>query len=363
MRRIARRAVQQAGTIGLDPPFLSRLAEVVVEQMGDAYPELPEHRDEIRGSSPPRRRASRETLARGTRLFEEIAAGGEAISGADAFQLHDTYGFPFELTQELARERGLAVDEDEFEQLMAEQRERSRAGGGGELEVGLRARAASDRVRRLREDRRADGDLRARGARGRALRREAPRVAVLPGGRRPGLRHRLDRERGDGRAGRAGAARRASATIRCSLPRRGLRGRRPRACGRPLVASASRRWRTTQRRTCCTRRSRRCSATTSKQAGSAVRPDKLRFDFTHPAGADVRGARAEVERHRQREGVREPAGAHVRDADRGGAQARRDDALRREVRRRGARDRDPGLLARALRRHARALRLPRSGRS
>jgi alanyl-tRNA synthetase len=135
MRRIARRAVQQAGRIGLDPPFLAGLADVVVEQMGDAYPELPEHRDEIHRILTAEEESFSRTLSRGTRLFEEIAAAGVEISGADAFQLHDTYGFPFELTQELARERGLAVDEDEFGRLMEEQRERSRAAGG--FEVGL----------------------------------------------------------------------------------------------------------------------------------------------------------------------------------------------------------------------------------
>jgi alanyl-tRNA synthetase len=66
-----------------------------------------------------------ETLARGLRLFEEVA-GGEGITGDDAFRLHDTYGFPLELTEELARERGLTVDVDGFQRLMAEQRERSR---------------------------------------------------------------------------------------------------------------------------------------------------------------------------------------------------------------------------------------------
>jgi alanyl-tRNA synthetase len=69
------------------------------------------------------------TLATGIGLFEEIAARG-AISGEDAFRLHDTYGFPIEMTKELARERGLAVDEDGFSRLMAEQRERSRAAAG-----------------------------------------------------------------------------------------------------------------------------------------------------------------------------------------------------------------------------------------
>jgi alanyl-tRNA synthetase len=135
MRRIARRAVQQAGRIGLEPPFLSSLADVVVDQMGEAYPELPEHRQEIERILTAEEESFSRTLSRGLRLFDEVAAAGDAISGDDAFRLHDTYGFPFELTQELARERGLAVDEDEFGRLMEEQRERSRSATGFEVRV------------------------------------------------------------------------------------------------------------------------------------------------------------------------------------------------------------------------------------
>ncbi len=133
MRRIARRAVQQADRIGLDSPFLARLADVVIEQMGDAYPELPEHRTEIGRILTAEEDSFSRTLARGLRLFDEVAAGAESISGENAFRLHDTYGFPFELTQELARERGLAVDEDGFASLMEEQRERSRSAGGSDV--------------------------------------------------------------------------------------------------------------------------------------------------------------------------------------------------------------------------------------
>src|SRR5215813_84716 len=126
MRRIARRAIQQASRIGLDSPFLARLADVVVEQMGDAYPELPEHRGEISRILTAEEESFSRTVSRGLRLFEEIAGTGQ-ISGEDAFRLHDTYGFPFELTRELAHERGLAIDEDEFTLRMEEQRERSRS--------------------------------------------------------------------------------------------------------------------------------------------------------------------------------------------------------------------------------------------
>ena len=135
MRRIVRRAVQQAGRIGLEPPFLAGLADVVVDQMGGAYPDLPEHRAEVHRILAAEEERFSQTLARGMRLFEEVAKGKE-ISGEDAFKLHDTYGFPIELTQELARERGLGVNEEEFTRLMAEQRERSRR-SGAELEVRL----------------------------------------------------------------------------------------------------------------------------------------------------------------------------------------------------------------------------------
>src|SRR5262245_43047533 len=127
MRRIVRRAVQQAGRIGLETPFLARLADVVIEEMGSAYPELEAHRHEIHRVLSAEEERFSETLARGLRLFEEVAGSGN-ISGDDAFRLHDTYGFPLELTQELGRERGLAVDEDRFHELMAEQRKRSQIG-------------------------------------------------------------------------------------------------------------------------------------------------------------------------------------------------------------------------------------------
>ena len=126
MRRIVRRAVQQANRVGLDPPYLARLSDVVIEQMQDDYPELAEHRTEIHRVLSAEEERFGQTLARGMRLFEEVATKGGDICGEDAFRLHDTYGFPLELTQELARERGLGVNDEEFTRLMEEQRKRSR---------------------------------------------------------------------------------------------------------------------------------------------------------------------------------------------------------------------------------------------
>ncbi|HVM16364.1 MAG TPA: alanine--tRNA ligase [Gaiellaceae bacterium] len=124
LRRLIRRSVYQGRRIGLGD--VHRLTRVVAEQMRGAYPELLEHAEEIERVVRAEEDRFRETLDRGTKLFEDAAAGG-AISGEDAFRLHDTYGFPVELTRELAAERGLALDEDAFTRLMAEQRERSRS--------------------------------------------------------------------------------------------------------------------------------------------------------------------------------------------------------------------------------------------
>jgi alanyl-tRNA synthetase len=125
-RRLLRRAIQHANRIGLDRVY--RLPAVVIEQMGDAYPELKEHAAEIESVVRVEEERFSETLARGLKVFEELA-GNDAISADDAFLLVATYGFPIELTQELAEERGQPIDVDGFHGLMAEHREISRAGG------------------------------------------------------------------------------------------------------------------------------------------------------------------------------------------------------------------------------------------
>ena len=131
LRRIVRRAVQQARKIGLDD--LWRLSDVVVEQMAPWYPELAQNRDRIEEVLRGEEERFSETLSRGMRLYEEVAAKG-AVSAEDAFALTATYGFPIELTMELARERGLAVDEPGFDRLMEEHREISRAGADRGIE-------------------------------------------------------------------------------------------------------------------------------------------------------------------------------------------------------------------------------------
>ena len=125
-RRLLRRAIQQAQRIGLDRVY--RMPAVVIEQMGDAYPALKEHAAEIERVVRDEESRFTETLERGLRELDALA-GNPAIDADEAFRLAATFGFPIELTQELAEERGQAVDVDGFRALMAEHREISRAGG------------------------------------------------------------------------------------------------------------------------------------------------------------------------------------------------------------------------------------------
>jgi alanyl-tRNA synthetase len=126
LRRLIRRSVVQARRIGLEDVY--RLPRIVVEQVGPWYPEVREAADEIERVVREEEERFRATLERGTREFEALA-GQPSISADDAFRLAATYGFPIELTVELAEERGQAVDVDGYRALMEEHKTISRAGG------------------------------------------------------------------------------------------------------------------------------------------------------------------------------------------------------------------------------------------
>ncbi|HEX5762802.1 MAG TPA: alanine--tRNA ligase [Solirubrobacterales bacterium] len=133
LRRIMRRAIQQGRTLGLEAPWLGRFAERTIETMADAYPELAEQRETIARWVGDEEESFGRTLERGSELLELLVgeakqAGTSWIDAADAFKLHDTYGFPYDLTKELLAEQGLAVDDAGFEELMEEQRQRARMG-------------------------------------------------------------------------------------------------------------------------------------------------------------------------------------------------------------------------------------------
>ncbi|HEU4705868.1 MAG TPA: alanine--tRNA ligase [Solirubrobacterales bacterium] len=131
LRRIMRRAIQQGRTLGLEAPWLGRFAERTIELMGEDYPELVAERESIARWVGDEEESFGRTLERGTELLERLIAGAELsetswIDAADAFKLHDTYGFPYDLTKELLAEGGLSVDDHGFEELMEEQRTRAR---------------------------------------------------------------------------------------------------------------------------------------------------------------------------------------------------------------------------------------------
>jgi alanyl-tRNA synthetase len=133
LRRIMRRTMQQGRVLEIEGPLLEPLYGRAVEVMGDVYPELPAQREVIAKWARAEEESFGRTLAQGERMLAEIVArAGDAgtswVSAEDAFRLHDTYGFPYEMTKELLSEEGLSVDDQGFEALMERAREVSRSG-------------------------------------------------------------------------------------------------------------------------------------------------------------------------------------------------------------------------------------------
>jgi len=129
LRRILRRAVRYGRALGFREPFFYKLVHVLADTMGSVFPELRERKEQVEEVIQREEEAFNKTLDRGIELFlEEVSRlDGKRLSGAFAFKLYDTYGFPFDLTELMARERGLSVDAAGFEQLMEEQKARARA--------------------------------------------------------------------------------------------------------------------------------------------------------------------------------------------------------------------------------------------
>jgi len=129
LRRIIRRAIRHGYKLGQGDPFFYRLVESLVGEMGQAYPELAGARDHVERVLRQEELRFAETLEQGMRILEEAIAGlsGEVIPGEVVFKLSDTYGFPMDLTADIARERGLELDKDGFEREMAAQRARAKA--------------------------------------------------------------------------------------------------------------------------------------------------------------------------------------------------------------------------------------------
>ena len=142
LRRIIRRALRHGYMLGQKQPFFYRMLGPLIDVMGQAYPELVAKRDTVERALRGEEERFGETLEQGMKVFEDVAArSGAMIPGVDAFRLYDTYGFPVDLTADIARERGLSVDMAGFEAAMEQQRERARAASQFEAKGTLSAEA------------------------------------------------------------------------------------------------------------------------------------------------------------------------------------------------------------------------------
>ena len=151
LRRIIRRALRHGWMLGVREPFFHKLVATLDALMGEAYPVLRDGRATAERALKAEEERFAETLDSGMKIFEDVASrvGDKVIPGADAFRLYDTYGFPLDLTQDMARERGMSVDVAGFDAAMEHQKETARAagkfGGGVQLPAELVARLAPTR--------------------------------------------------------------------------------------------------------------------------------------------------------------------------------------------------------------------------
>jgi alanyl-tRNA synthetase len=132
LRRMMRRTIRNMRLLGSSEPIMSELTVAAIAAMGSQYPELVSDKKRILEVSVSEEESFLQTLKSGTAIFDMASSAtkknkGKVLAGDEVFKLHDTYGFPFDLTLEMAREEGLSVDEDGFRRLMKEQRERAKA--------------------------------------------------------------------------------------------------------------------------------------------------------------------------------------------------------------------------------------------
>ena len=389
LRRIVRRAVRAMRLLGARTRRSRALVDAAHRRDG---PAVPRAGDATRGRIHTVRVAEEgsflETLRTGrgrssTPRSRAARQAGGVLTGDRAFTLHDTYGFPIDLTLEMAAEQGLTVDEAGFRALMQEQRRAGQGRQPGAQETrGADTSGLPRAARRGRRDRPSPATARCAprrccagcsstarspqaARRGRERRRScwtARRSTRRPAASSP-TRGRLVLADGTVLRGRA-TCRRRCPTCRCT-PRRVVRARRgsgsrcyARGRRRAPPGDLARPHRDAPGAQGAARRARRAAAT---QAGSMNAPGRFRFDFASPAGR-ARGRAARRRAADQRGRARRPRGPRVRDVAGRGPADRGDGAVRREVRRRGARRRGRRLRARAVRRHPRrALRPARRG--
>jgi alanyl-tRNA synthetase len=293
LRRILRRAIHRGRSLGLEAPFMERFAGRALEILGPAYPELEAERDTVLRWVNDEESFGR-TLERGTQMLADLVRHAHEdrtswIDADDAFKLHDTYGFPYDLTKELLAEQGLSVDDEGFEELMDEQRSRARMGSatahGSEDHHGAVLSFASDAPPSQfvgYEKLRAETSLLAvRADDGRALVKLEESPFYPEGG---GQVADSGEVRWDGGSARVADVYRIGddQAVELDSPSDSL------ATGARVEAEVDHVARfATMRNHTATHllhaALREILGTHVRQAGSAVRPDKLRFDFTHGA--------------------------------------------------------------------------------
>ncbi len=300
LRRIMRRAIQQGRTLGLEAPWLGRFAERTIEIMGGTYPELAAEGETIARWVADEEESFGRTLERGTDLLERLVEEAKEsetswIDAADAFKLHDTYGFPYDLTKELVAERGLSVDDGGFEELMEEQRQRARVGAATahgsedrhEKVIAFAAAAPPTRFVGYETMRATTGLAAVEADDGRALVKLEESPFYAEGGGQVadsgvlrwagGEARVLDVYRvGEDQALEVEGGVEAGAAVEALVDRESRHATMRNHTATHLLHAAL----------------RERLGSHVRQAGSAVRPDKLRFDFTHgqALGAEELGA-------------------------------------------------------------------------
>ena len=346
LRRILRRAVRHGRLLGRREPFLAEAAAVVIDTMGDAFPHLLERRGEIIGAIVREEGQFARTLDAGTiqleealipltseervtgRRPEDLAGGAPVLPGEVAFRLHDTYGFPIDLTIELAAEYGVGVDRAGFDAALAEQRKRSRSGKKAELARHAELTSLYEAIQRRAGDTEFIGyDTTSGDARILAIIRDGVEYADLEAVPEVELRAPaaaeaeivLDRTpfyaEGGGQVGDQGVLREEGGhtplftVVDTQRPVGGLIVHRGRLHGRVAVGQyvtasvdGERRARTMRNHTgthLLHRALRNVVGDTARQAGSLVAPDYLRFDFPFDRSLttdELRTVEAEVRR-------------------------------------------------------------------
>jgi alanyl-tRNA synthetase len=294
LRRIMRRAIHRGRSLGLESPFMERFTETALDILGPTYPELAAERETVRRWVSDEEESFGRTLDRGMQMVRDLIRHAHEdrtswVEAEDAFRLHDTYGFPYDLTKELLAEEGLSVDDEGFEELMEEQRTRARMGTatahGSEdhhgAVLGFASSAPPSRFVGYEKLRAETSLLAVRTDNGRALVKLEESPFYAEGGGQVADSGEI---RWDGRSARVADVYRVGddQAVELEAGPDGLEaGARVEAEVDHLARFATMRNHTATHLLHAALRER--LGTHVRQAGSATRPDKLRFDFTHGA--------------------------------------------------------------------------------